>query len=157
MIEYRKETIETQKEGDDFGFFYEGVYSFYDTDKFLRYDKNLDANEVGNSYESYKASAYTSGVEFLQYADEETIETYVDYALSEQMPDADVEEDESEEEEEEEDSEFDSASAWLLAGSILIAAALLFSVTAVIVRKLLQKRHPRAKKQKKDKKEKKSK
>lgn len=150
MLELRKETIENQAAGEDFGFFYEGVYSFYDTDKFLRYDKNLDENAVGNSYEDYKSSAYSSGVAFMQYKDNESVEMYVDYALSEQMPDADVEKDEPEKEEDTE-SEVDAASIWLLAGSITIAASLLFAVGAVIVRKVILKNRPvKVKKNKKN-------
>ncbi len=157
MVELRKETIENQKDGENFGKFFEGVYSFYDSDKFLRYDESIDENAVGNSYESYTASSYASGVEFLQYTDGENFETFVDYALSEQMPTADTEEDDHDHEEEDEhDHEFDSASAWLLAGSILIAATLLFAIIAVIIRKTLKKRAPRAKKVKKAKKDKKN-
>jgi hypothetical protein len=151
MLDLRKETIEDMG-ANETNFFFEGAYSFYDTDKFLRYDKNLDENAVGDSYESYKSSAYASGVAFLQYQDGEGVEMYVDYALSEQMPDADVEEDDSDEEDED-DSEIDAANIWLLAGSIVISVALLFAVGAVIVRKVILKKRPATKKAKKNKKD----
>jgi len=150
------------KERQDLGAdYFESVYSFYDTDKFLRYDETADKNEVGNSYESYLSSAYTKNVAYLAYQDESenVYETYVDYALSEIEVAADVEESDDEDASDEDETSDEPTNVWLLASSISIAAVLLLAVASLIIRKVVKNRRkhsatatPKAKKEKKSKK-----
>ena len=150
------------KERQDLGAdYFESVYSFYDTDKFLRYDETADKNEVGDSYESYLSSAYTKNVAYLAYQDESktVYETYVDYALSEIEVAADVEESDDEDASDEDETSDEPTNVWLLASSIAIAGVLLLAVASLIIRKVVKNRRkhsatatPKAKKEKKSKK-----
>lgn len=132
LIDQRVEEIDLDETA---GSYFESVFSFYDSAKFLRYDKTADENEVGNSYESYVSSTYTASVAYLKYAKNGEYEIYADYTLTETTVTADVEEDDGETEDEE--TETDSTNLWLLASSIAIAAVLLFAVISLIVRKLV--------------------
>ncbi len=135
LIDQRVEEIDANAE---LGSYFKSVFSFYDSDKFLRYDKTADKNEVGNSYESYQSSTYSEGVAYLSYASGGEYEIYADYSYAETTVTADVDEDDSEDENEDETP--GDMNIWLLASSIVIAAALVFAVISLIVRKLLAKR-----------------
>ena len=149
--------IKERKDAD--ATYFESVYLFYDTDKFLRYDETSDKNEVGNSYESYLSSAYTKNVAYLAYEGENVYETYVDYALSEIEVAADVEESDDEDASDEDETSDEPTNVWLLASSIAIAGVLLLAVASLIIRKVVKNRRkhsatatPKAKKEKKSKK-----
>ena len=120
--------------------YFEGVFSFYDTDKFLRYDETADDNGVGDSYTSYDATSYTSDIAYLNYvnADKSVYEVYANYSLSEITVTADVAEEETEEEEEEEDSDSET-NVWLLVSSIAVAGVLLLAIVLLAVRKIASK------------------
>ncbi|MBO5239988.1 MAG: hypothetical protein J6B56_01020 [Clostridia bacterium] len=135
LIDQRVEEIDANEE---LGSYFESVFSFYDSAKFLRYDQTADKNEVGNSYESYLSSAYTASVAYLEYAQGGEYEIYADYALTETTVTADVNADDKEEEEEE--TPTDPTNVLLLASSIAIAAVLVFAVISLIVRKLLARK-----------------
>lgn len=123
------------------GEFVEGVYSFYDDASFLRYDETIDDNAVGNSYESYLSSAYTSGTAYMTYEDKANLikVTFVDFNLSEVTVAADVEEEETEDEEEETTTTPSETNMWLLVSSIVIAVVLMLAVISIIVRKFVEK------------------
>ncbi|MBQ8323089.1 MAG: hypothetical protein IJX91_03900 [Clostridia bacterium] len=124
----RKEKLE---EGKDY---FEGIFSFYDSAKYLRYDADLDENGVGNKYdESYVAPTETS-VAYLK----DGYKIFADYATIETTVDAEPEEDDTTTDtEEEEDGE--PTNVWLLASSIAIAAVLVLAVISLIVRKAVAK------------------
>jgi hypothetical protein len=132
LIDQRVEEIDAD---ETVGSYFESVFSFYDSAKFLRYDKTADKNDVGNSYESYLSSTYTQGVAYLNYASGGEYEIYADYSYAETTVTADVESDE--EEDTEEETPTDPTNVLLLASSIAIAAVLLFAVVSLIVRKLV--------------------
>lgn len=112
---------------------FKSVFSFFDTAKFLRYNKDMDVNKVGNSYDNYAQSEKVEGVAYLTYQAENKFETYVDFSLSELAVATDPVE---EEEEEPEDTETDSeVNVWLLVSSIVVAAVLVLAVISLIVRK----------------------
>ena len=122
------------------GTWFEGVFSYFDTDKHVRYDENLDKDKSGNLYkDSYVPSSYTASIAYLAY--EETGKLYnvfADYSLSDQAvvaqePSDDTTEDTSEEEETEENE----LNVWLLASSIAVAAVLVLAVASILVRKFL--------------------
>ena len=116
----------------------ESVFSFYDTDTFLRYDANADKNGVGNSYEDYLSSAYSKGVAFLKYTNTNVYETYVDYTYAETAVAVDVETEEDDTVTEE-TTTGEETNVWLLASSIAIAAILVLAVISLIVRKVVVK------------------
>ncbi len=135
LIDQRVEEIDAD---ETVGSYVESVFSFYDSNKFLRYDQTADKNEVGDSYESYLSSAYTAGVAYLQYAQSGEYEIYADYSYAETTVTADVEEDTDDDTEDE--TTTDPTNIWLLASSIAIAAVLVFAVISLIVRKLVLKK-----------------
>ncbi len=132
LIDQRVEEIDAN---ETVGSYFESVFSFYDSAKFLRYDKTADKNEVGDSYESYLSSAYAQGVAYLNYASGCEYEIYADYSYAETTVTPDVETDD--EEDTEEETTTDPTNILLLASSIAIAAVLLFAVVSLIVRKLI--------------------
>ncbi|MBQ3221002.1 MAG: hypothetical protein IJB34_03480 [Clostridia bacterium] len=119
--------------------FFNGVFSFLDSDAFLRYDQSKDENEVGNSYESYLSSAYSKTVSALRYTEGNVYEMYADYATLDTTVAADVEEDDTTEDTEEE-TPAGETNIWLLAGSIVIAGALILAVVSLIIRKVFMKK-----------------
>jgi hypothetical protein len=125
----RKEQVEKED-------YFESVFSFYDSAKYLRYNKEIDYNEVGDSYTSYVQSTNTAGIAYLVYesAETNTYETYVNYALSEFAVTPDPEEDTEEEKPEDTTTESD-VNPWLLGSSITISAVLILAVISLIVRK----------------------
>ena len=112
------------------------MFSFYDTDKYLRYDATADKNGVGDSYTSYLSSAYTSGTAYLRYASASEYEIYANYDYMETAVEKDVEESDDTTTEEETKAESET-NVWLLASSIAIAAVLLLAVVSIIVRKIV--------------------
>ena len=118
---------------------FEGVFSYYDTDKFVRYDADMDEDKSGNAYE-YTASTYEPATAYLFYNDTaaNTYTVFADYTLSEktivatEKPDND---NSSSSSEEDEDS---SANVWLLASSIAVAAVLVLAVASIGVRKVIE-------------------
>ena len=119
--------------------FFNGVFSFYDSDSFLRYDETKDENEVGNSYESYLSSTYSKTVSYLRYAENNVYEMYVDYTTLDTTVTADAEEDDTTDTEEEETSASET-NVWLLAGSIIVAGALILAVVSLLIRKVFMKK-----------------
>ncbi|MBR2341290.1 MAG: hypothetical protein IKA72_02645 [Clostridia bacterium] len=139
-----KENVEDIGDPYYFGESYESGFSFYDSNSFLRYDATLDENEVGNSYESYLSSAYSVDTAYMNYQDKINLTNmiFVDFSLSEESVDADVEQDETEDEEVETTTPSDT-NIWLLVSSIAIAVILLLAIISIIVRKYVMKARKR--------------
>ena len=133
--------------------YFEGVFSFYDTAKFLRYDETMDKNGVGNSYDDYLSSTYNSGVAYLYYTDSDAKEMYLDYKYSEIAVAEDVEEEDNTNTEEDVHEHENETNVWLLASSIILVAVLFFAIGSVILRAILKKygKRIRIKKPKKEK------
>lgn len=129
MTELRKDSLTENQD------YFESVFSFYDNDTFLRYNADLDEKGVENSYTSYLSSAYTSGIAYMKYVNGADYELYADYAKAEIAVAADPAEEEEDKKEEETTNDSETNVA-LLAGSIAIAAILLFAVVSLIVRKV---------------------
>ena len=131
--------ITDRKEKVDESAYFEGVFSFFDSAKFLRYDATLDTNGVGNSYDDYNSNdeKYAKDIAYLFYEDAGNKEIYVNYAVTDVTVAADVEESD--------DSSSNSTSAttptdtnpWLLASSIAIAVVLVLAIVSIIVRKAI--------------------
>ena len=134
---YMPKLVEQYKD-DDTATKFEGVFSFFDSNTFRRYDETLDENKIGNEYEkSFVPSANASGIAYLVKQDDNTYYTIADYALSEVEVTKTTETDT--ETEEEEETADDGTNIWLLASSVAIAAILVLAVVSLIVQKLLKK------------------
>lgn len=137
LADLRKEAI---KADNTMGSYFESVFSFFDSAKFLRYDGTADKNNVGNAYdETYHSSDYTEGVAYLAYKNvtKADFEIYADYALSETTVTPDpIDDDDTTDDTDTTTGE--TTNVWLLASSIAIAAVLLLAVVSLIVRKVLK-------------------
>lgn len=129
-----------------------GVFSYFDSAKYLRYNAELDENKIGNLYkDSYVPSSYTEGIVYLAYKDGLDYTAFADYSYSEITVAATVEEEE-EEEDKADDSTEDGTNVWLLASSIVLAVVLLLAIASIALQKVLKKhRKTRAPKVKKEK------
>ncbi len=136
------------------------TFSFYDSDKFLRYDADIDENEVGNSYTSYVSSSYSEGVAYLEVSKNDVYQKFLNYSIADTTVTADVEEDD-EQTEEENTATVSETNIFLLISSLAIAGVLLLAVVSLIVRKVFLKRRGKksyvVKPEKKAKKERKQK
>ena len=118
--------------------YFKGVYSFYDTDSYLRYDATLDENDVGDSYTAYLSSKYSDKVTYLKYADTTTLEQgiFANYSVTETVETPTTNTDDDDDDGDDDDTTGTPTNVWLLASSIAIAAVLLLAVVSLIVRKL---------------------
>ncbi len=143
LVEEKKEM-----EGADM---FESVFSYFDTDKFLRYDKALDTEKVGNLYiDSFDPTAQTAGVAYLAYEENGNFTVLADYALSEVevVATAETEDDDNTTEEEDDHDHADGTNLAMLFSSLAIAIVLVFAIGSIILRKVL-KNHVKVKKSKK--------
>ncbi len=132
LVNGRKEDVKEEA-------YFESVYSFYDSAKFLRYNEKLDENKVGNSYDDYVSSAYTSSIAYLTYDEGNVYEMFADFALSEVTAAVDVEEDDSTTDDTDDGHNHDAeTNIWLLASSIAIAVILLLAMVSIIVQKAVK-------------------
>ncbi len=121
---------------------FESIFSYYDTDKFLRYNKDLDTNKVGNLYEhSFDPTAQTEGVVYLKYQEKQTQTVLVDYSIVdvEVIPETVEDKTETDDDDHDHDHEDDGMNFALLFSSIAIAVVLLFAIASIIIRKALVK------------------
>ena len=123
---------------------YKSVFSYFDTDKYLRYNKDLDTEGVGNLYkENYDATAQEEAVFYLYAgAKNENQNFLVNYATQDQVVTAA----ESDKDDTTPDNGDDNNAAtdngadpFLLASSIAIAVVLLFAIASIIFRKVWKK------------------
>ena len=138
---YSKDRQTEIDDNKDLGAYFESVFSFYDSAKFLRYDESLDENEVGNSYDDFDPTSadYAKGIAYLYYANENNYEIYADYATVDRTVVADVDEVEDEEETEDETEEESELNVWLLISSISMSAILLLVILLIIFRKAFKR------------------
>lgn len=133
LIKQRKDEVAKSK-------YFESVFSLYDSEKFLRYDKTADENGVGaNTYETFLAEAPAKGVAYLAYDNEigdGEYTRFVDYAHSETEFTADSEE-ENDSSSDKSDSATSETNIWLLVSSILVSAVLVLAVISLVVRKIV--------------------
>ncbi len=115
------------------------TFSFFDSNKFLRYDETIDKEDVGNSYDDYDPTIHTEGLVYLAYGDS----LFVDYSNVEVTVavDADVSVDVEDDDHEHETTTEDGMNVLLFATSIILAGALLLAVVSLIVQKIVRKKH----------------
>ncbi|MBR2375123.1 MAG: hypothetical protein IKA88_02420 [Clostridia bacterium] len=132
--------IEEYKDKADATYF-ESVFSFYDTDKYLRYNADFDKanNQIGNDYEkSFIATEQTAGVAYLTYKTDLSYNTFADFSYSEKMVTPMADDDSTTDDETDDDTD-DGMNIWLLASSVAIAGVLLLAIVSLIVRKIVVK------------------
>ena len=142
--------------------YFESVFSFFDSAKYLRYNELIDDNKVGYAYESYVPSSQVEGVAYLKYEGSNIYVLYADYELSEVTVTPDTADDDTTEDTEDDHDHDGETNIWLLTSSIAVAAALLVAIVAVVARKIIaavRKKNGyvpsiKVKKEKKDKKSK---
>ena len=119
---------------------FNGVFSYFDTAMYLRYNSKLDELGYGDLYkENYNPTAQTEGIAYLLYNTDEELTVFADYQYSEKAVTAstpDTDDDTADDSEEETTSE---TNIWLLVSSLAIAVILVFVVISLIVRKILAK------------------
>ncbi len=118
------------------------AFSFYDTDKFLRYYQDADENGVGNSYANYDQTQQAKGIAYMAYdnGNKEHL-VFADFSFTDKEVSPDVVEDEETDDSTDEDTTTSTDSemnGWLLASSIAIAAILLFAIISIIVRRAVK-------------------
>lgn len=125
---------------------FEGVFSYFDTDNYVRYDAAKDSDKVGNLYaESFVPSTETAGTAYLAYTEKATgsnqivrYEIFADYSLFDKTVTAQTETDDdvTEDEHDHDDGELN---VWLLASSIAVAGVLVLAVLSIVARKIIEK------------------
>ncbi len=115
---------------------FESVFSYFDSASFLRYNVELDENEIGNLYEdNYTPSAQTQGIAFLKYEESNYMTIFADYQYSEKTVAAAPVEEETEEEDSSSEEESDT-NIWLLASSLAVAGVLILAIVSIVIRKV---------------------
>ena len=120
---------------------FESVFSYYDSDKYLRYNKSIDENSVGDLYaENYAAMDKTEGVAYLKYVEGADQTVFADYSYSEKTVPAKTSDDSSNDSDssDNEDTTESETNPWLLASSIAVAAVLVLAIGSIGVQKLLK-------------------
>jgi hypothetical protein len=131
---------DTYKENSQVKWF-DGVFSYFDTDKHVRYNAELDADKSGNVYEeSYVPSSFSESVAYLAYLNydkDNVYNVFVDYSLFEQTVTAQEDTDDTVEDSSEEETESE-LNIWLLASSIAVAGVLILAVASIVARKVIE-------------------
>lgn len=123
-------------DGDKF----EGVFSYFDTDKFLRYNSSLDDKGYGNLYaDNYDATAQTEGIAYLKHVENGSYTMFADYSFTEQTVTADSPDDGTNDDTNDDESDVEGTNPWMAAASIILAVVLLAAVGVIIVRKVVKK------------------
>ena len=123
---------------DDNNKFY-GVFSYFDTAKYLRYNAKLDENKIGNLYkDNYTATEQTEGISYLKYETTEELTVFADYQYSEKAVTASTPETDDDTSDSTEKTESET-NIWLLASSLVIAVVLILVIILIIVRKIVKK------------------
>ncbi len=117
---------------------FEGVFSYFDTAYFLRYNAKLDENGYGNLYKDNYPTDSVEGVAYLKYETESEYTVFADYQYSEKAVAASPVEDEDTSSDSSSDTESDT-NIWLLISSLAIAIILVFAVISILVRKIVKK------------------
>ena len=126
------------KEEVDENDMFEGVFSYFDTAHFLRYNAQLDEKGNGNLYKENYPADPAEGVAYLKYETDDEYTVFADYQYSEKAVEAAPVEDEDTSSDSSSDAETDT-NIWLLISSLSIAIILVFAVISIFVRKIVKK------------------
>ncbi|MBO5027490.1 MAG: hypothetical protein J6C79_03080 [Clostridia bacterium] len=122
---------------------YKSVFSYFDTDKFLRYNEDLDTDEIGNLYEeNYDVTAQKEATFYLYAgAENENQNFLVNYATQDQVVTASAsdKDDTTTDNPDETAPTTQGTNPLLLISSIVIAVALVLAIASIIFRKIWKK------------------
>ena len=122
---------------------YKSVFSYFDTDKFLRYNEDLDTDEIGNLYEdNYDVTAQKEATFYLYAgAENENQNFLVNYATQDQVVTASAsdKDDTTTDNPDETAPTTQGTNPLLLISSIIIAVALVLAIASIIFRKIWKK------------------
>lgn len=121
----------------DYALYY--TYTFYDAKDFLRYDKSLDEDELGNPYGSYKQSAYSEGIAWLLSETDEGTTLFLDFAATDVTVEADDLTSDDDTTTDTDETPAGETNVWLIISSGVLAFALVFAIVAIIVRRVHKK------------------
>ena len=121
----------------DYALYY--TYTFYDAKDFLRYDKSLDEEELGNPYGSYKQSAYSEGIAWLLSETDEGTTLFLDFAATYVTVEADDLTSDDDTTTDTDETPAGETNVWLIISSGVLAFALVFAIVAIIVRRVHKK------------------
>ncbi|MBO5046233.1 MAG: hypothetical protein J6C93_05130 [Clostridia bacterium] len=149
-VDALKENDENVDEDDKLkdAFYY--AYTFYDDVNYLRYDGDMDEEEAGNPYASYKQSEKTEAIAYLYHENHEIsangalYQMFLDYSLSNVTVEADEAEDDTTEDDTTDEAPLNGANVWLLAASGALVVALFVVIVSIIVRRLMKNRRAKA-------------
>ena len=135
----------TEHKDDEGADCFETIFSYFDSAKYLRYNRDLDTANDGNLYKVSYTTAHSEAVEgvaYLKYTENKNQTVLVDYSLIDVEIEAKaIEEDSDDTTSEEDDHDHDETNVWMLISSIAVAAALVFAIIAIFVRKGVEKYH----------------
>ena len=122
---------------DDYALYY--TYTFYDAKDFLRYDKSLDEEQLGNPYGSYKQSSYSEGIAWLLSKTDTDTTLFLDFAATDVTVEADDLTSDDDATTDTDETPAGETNVWLIISSGVLAFALVFAIVAIIVRRVHKK------------------
>ena len=135
----------TEHKDDEGADSFETIFSYFDSAKYLRYNRDLDTANDGNLYKASYTTAHSEAVEgvaYLKYTENKNQTVLVDYSLVDVEIEAKAIEDNTDDStSEEDDHDHDETNIWMLFSSIAVAAVLVFAIVAIFVRKGVEKYH----------------
>jgi hypothetical protein len=121
---------------------YKSVFSYFDTDKFLRYNKDLDTDEIGNLYkDNYNAEKQEEVIFYLHVGESNKDQKFlINYSAQDQVVTASESDVDKPTTDSDDVTTADSeTNPWLLISSIAIAGVLVLAVLSIIFRKVWKK------------------
>lgn len=119
---------------------FESVFSYYDTDRHVRYEEALDEDKVGNLYkDSFKASNYESAVAYMQYTADGNYTVFADYSLRDvTITPASADVDDDTDDDTDTDTNEDGMNIFMLISSIAVSAALLVAIGGIATQRIMK-------------------
>ncbi len=140
LEEYKEDTDNVVSE-------FESVFSYYDTDKHVRYVEAWDTEKEGNLYkDSFQASAFSSATAYLRHETKNAAEVttsynvFADYSLFDATVTAATPEtdDDTDTDDDTTDTDEDGLNIFMLISSIAVAGALLIAVGGVATQRIIK-------------------
>ena len=133
----------TEHKDDESADSFETIFSYFDSAKYLRYNRDLDTANDGNLYKASYTTAHSeavAGVAYLKYVENKNQTVLVDYSLVDVEIEAKaIEEDSDDTTSEEDEHDHNETNPLMLISSIAIAVVLVFAIIAIFVRKGVEK------------------
>ena len=132
MDEYKDDVTDDNK--------FESVFSYYDTDRHVRYEEAKDVDKVGNLYkDSFTASSYEEAIAYMLYTADGNYTVFADYSLKDvTITPASADTDNDTDDDTDEDTDEDGMNIFMLISSISVAAALLVAIGGIATQRILK-------------------